>query len=229
MPLTTDDFRRELRECLSQAEASGMTEITIRAGDLHKALSGCYGSNHRMPACCSAMYQAMEIGDEIVEAPPKGRGANLYIRYHLPRPGTVEMQENLRRVLPRSPEPQVFAKLEELIRRHPEYTALEKIRDLATTTPATAIATARTIAELVTKKVCIRQGLWFSGAMFDNMCGILKSSNLLDARILTYLKTIRIMGNKAVHTDTVFGEQDRVIIGTLLHEYLLAVLERDLI
>ncbi|MDD3916579.1 MAG: hypothetical protein PHX00_05460 [Synergistaceae bacterium] len=86
MPLTTDDFRRELRECLSQVEASGMTEITIRAGDLHKTLGGYSGSNHRMSACCSAMYQAMEIGDEIVKAPPKGKGANLYICYHLPRP-----------------------------------------------------------------------------------------------------------------------------------------------
>lgn len=229
MPLTIDDFQRELRECLNRAESSGKTEITIRAGDFHKTMGDYPGHRHRMPVCCSAMYQAMEIGDEIVEAPEKGRGANLYIRYRLPRPGAVEMQENLRRVLPRSPEPQVFAELEELIRHHPEYAALEKIHDLATTTPATAIATARTIAELVTKKVCIRQGLWFSGATFDNMCGMLKSSDLLDARILTYLETIRIMGNKAVHTDTVFGEQDRVIISTLLHEYLLAVLERDLI
>jgi hypothetical protein len=31
------------------------------------------------------MYEEMRAGDEIVEAPPKGRGATLIIRYRLPR------------------------------------------------------------------------------------------------------------------------------------------------
>ena len=229
MPLTTDDFRRELRECLTRAEASGMTEITIQAGDLHKALSGCYGSNHRMPVCCSAMYQAMEIGDEIVKAPPKGKGANLYIRYRLPRPGTVEVQENLRRVLPRSPEPQVFADLEYLMLRHPDYATLDQISDLARATPVTEVSICRTIAEQIARMVCTRQDIQVTKMSLDEMCGVMKAYELLDSRTLVYLNTLRIMGNKAVHAEAEFLEQDRIIICSILHEYLLAVLEEDLI
>lgn len=229
MPLTTDDFRRKLGECLKRAEASGMAEITIRAGDLHKALGDYPGPNHRMPACCSAMYQAMDIGDEIVKAPPKGRGPNLYIRYRLPRPGAVEVQENLRRVLPRSPEPQVFADLEHLMLRHPEYAALGQISDLVSATPATAVGVCRTIAEHITRMVCTRQGIQAKKMSLDEMCGIMKAYEFLDPRALTYLNTLRIMGNKAVHASSVFLEQDRIIICSILHEYLLAVLEEDLI
>lgn len=206
-----------------------MTEITIRAGDLHKALGGYPGPNHRMPICCSAMYQAMDIGDEIVKAPPKGRGANLYIRYRLPRPGAAEVQENLRRVLPQNPEPQIFADLEHLMLRHPEYAALDQINDLVSATPATAVGVCRTIAEHITRVACTRQGIQAKKMSLDEMCGIVKAYELLDSRTLVYLNTLRIMGNKAVHAETEFLEQDRIIICSILHEYLLAVLEEDLI
>lgn len=229
MSLTIDDFRRELGEHFIQAEASGMTEITIRAGDLHKALGGYSGQNHQMPVCCSAMYQAMDIGDEIVKAPPKGRGANLYIRYRLPRPGAVEVQENLRRVLPRSPEPQIFADLEHLMLRHPEFATLDQISDLTRTTPATAVGVCRTITEHITREVCARQDIQTKKMNLDEMCGMLKAYEILDPRVLTYLNTLRIMGNKAVHAEAEFLEQDRIIICSILHEYLLAVLEKDLI
>ncbi|MDI6720598.1 MAG: hypothetical protein QMD46_13410 [Methanomicrobiales archaeon] len=206
-----------------------MTEITIRAGDLHKALGDYPGPNQRMPVCCSAMYQAMEIGDEIVKAPHKGKGANLYIRYRLPRPGAVEMQENLRQVLPRSPAPQVFADLEYLMLRHPEYAALNQISDLAKATPATVVSICRTIVEQITRMVCTRHGIQVKGMTLDEMCGMVKAYELLDPRALAYLNTLRIMGNKAVHAETEFLEQDRIIICSILHEYLLAVLEKNLI
>lgn len=36
-----------------------------------------------MPACCNAMRQRMQQGDEIVSAPPKGNGSSLLVRYQL--------------------------------------------------------------------------------------------------------------------------------------------------
>lgn len=38
-----------------------------------------------MPTCCNVMYAAMTQGDEVLRSPPKGKGANLFIRYRLPR------------------------------------------------------------------------------------------------------------------------------------------------
>jgi 5-methylcytosine-specific restriction protein A len=38
-----------------------------------------------MPMCCQAMYKLKRASDEIVSAPPKGKGASLTIRYLLPR------------------------------------------------------------------------------------------------------------------------------------------------
>jgi len=82
---TKDDFRNELRARLREAEARGDKFIRVNSGAIHQALGGYPGINHQMPSCCDAMYEEMRAGDEIVEAPPKGRGATLIIRYRLPR------------------------------------------------------------------------------------------------------------------------------------------------
>ena len=56
-----------------------------RVGDLHEEVGGYPGSDHRMPSCCSVMRGEMASGDAVVHQPPKGDGANLVIRFRLPR------------------------------------------------------------------------------------------------------------------------------------------------
>ncbi|MBP7145226.1 MAG: hypothetical protein KBA44_08480 [Methanoculleus sp.] len=113
--------------------------------------------------------------------------------------------------------------------RHPEYAALDQISDLVRATPATVVSICRTITEHITRNVCTRQEIQAKKMSLDEMCGIVKAYELLDPRALAYLNTLRIMGNKAVHADAEFLEQDRIIICSILHEYLLAVLEAELI
>jgi 5-methylcytosine-specific restriction protein A len=82
---TKEDFRGDIRARLQKATDEGLKAVTLDSRVIHRALGGYPGINHRMPSCCEAMYDEMRAGDEIVEAPPKGRGATLRIRYRLPR------------------------------------------------------------------------------------------------------------------------------------------------
>lgn len=86
------DFESALRGILSDARARGEATLELKAGDLHEAVGGYPGPDHRMPSCCSAMRSLMRATDCIVSQPPKGDGASLTIRYQL---GT---KANLRRV-----------------------------------------------------------------------------------------------------------------------------------
>ena len=63
------------------AQRSNLQSIEINAGALHKSV----GAINRMPACCNAMNAMTQEGDEIIQAPPKGQGATLTIRYFFPR------------------------------------------------------------------------------------------------------------------------------------------------
>jgi len=226
---TADAFRDALEQIFQKSAAAGGSSVTIRSGDLHRALGGYPGPTHRMPVCCSVMYQMMEMGDEILQAPPKGKGATLEINYRLPRPDQREVRKRLREALPWKPEPQVFVDLEDLVRRHPPYAGLDLVRDLATATPVTAIAAARSIAEGVTRTACAGSGLAVDGATFDDMCGMMKNHGLLDRRVLGYVKTIRIMGNSAVHGSARFVEEDRMIVAAILLDYMRAVAEKGLV
>lgn len=82
--INMDDVREELRSMLARAEARGAPSVEITAGELHHATFGSATAN-RMPMCCEAMYQLQKSGDEILYAPPKGRGSRVKIRYQLPR------------------------------------------------------------------------------------------------------------------------------------------------
>ncbi len=87
LPPTMNNFEKELADRFSRALEDGKTSINVNSGELHRALGGYPGPNHRMPVCCDAMYQEMRAGDQILNAPAKGKGASLTIRYLLPRPG----------------------------------------------------------------------------------------------------------------------------------------------
>lgn len=55
--------------------------IDIRSGDIHETVGGYPGPDHRMPVCCEVMYSIMKGDDIVIASPPKGKGANLVIRY----------------------------------------------------------------------------------------------------------------------------------------------------
>ena len=80
-----DDFRAELRKQLRAAEQRELEFIDINSGQLHRNVGGYPGQNHRMPMCCEIMYGEKQESDQVRNAPPKGKGATLTIRYKLPR------------------------------------------------------------------------------------------------------------------------------------------------
>lgn len=65
------------------AKQSGQEYIEITAKDVHDIVGGYANGNTRYPMCCSAMYNLMDIKDEIIYAPPKGKGSRLKIKYYL--------------------------------------------------------------------------------------------------------------------------------------------------
>ena len=56
------------------------TDLVSR--DIHIACGGYPGPGHHMPQCCQAMYNMMRGNDEIISAPPSGKGAYVKVRYY---------------------------------------------------------------------------------------------------------------------------------------------------
>ena len=54
----------------------------ILSRDIHIECGGYPGPNHHMPQCCTAMYNMMSGDDEVLSAPPSGKGAYVKIRYY---------------------------------------------------------------------------------------------------------------------------------------------------
>lgn len=81
--LSVDAFKRHLRANLEAAKRSGISQLDVRAGDLHREVGVYPAPGHAMPSCCAAMRQTMGPRDHVLSEPPKGRGASLTIRYHL--------------------------------------------------------------------------------------------------------------------------------------------------
>ena len=88
--VTADDFRDELARLFEAAANVGRAQMVVRAGDLHRAVGGYPGTNHRKPMCSNVMYAGMVEGDEVLSAPPSGQSASVAIAYRLPRPGRGE-------------------------------------------------------------------------------------------------------------------------------------------
>jgi hypothetical protein len=83
----SQDFKMELYRMMNQALYEGKATVEINSGELHRRVGGYPGANHRMPMCCLVMLAAFapDAGDVILEDPPSGPGANLTIRYVLPK------------------------------------------------------------------------------------------------------------------------------------------------
>ncbi|MGD6961538.1 hypothetical protein ACQCVB_04970 [Fictibacillus phosphorivorans] len=78
------DFKNEIENIKMLGRSRGEKYIEIVALELHKKL-GMPIRNHRMASCCNAMYAMMlnKHGDQVISAPPKGKGSTLKIRYYL--------------------------------------------------------------------------------------------------------------------------------------------------
>jgi hypothetical protein len=85
MAPNSEVFRRQLHSLFKKAERQGKNHIKVQSGELHRMVGGYPGTNHRMPICCGVMRAEMKSTDKIIDAPPKGNGASLLIRYSLPR------------------------------------------------------------------------------------------------------------------------------------------------
>lgn len=81
--MDSEVFREEIERQKSGARARGQKSVDIVSGDVHRSVGGYPGTNHRMPVCCDVMYSMMKGADEILYAPPKGKGATLKIRYYI--------------------------------------------------------------------------------------------------------------------------------------------------
>lgn len=83
--MTAELFKAELIARFHRAVERHADHVDVTSGDLHRAVGGYPGSGHRMPSCCDVMHNEMQAHDEILSAPPSGKGATLTIRYRLPR------------------------------------------------------------------------------------------------------------------------------------------------
>jgi len=78
-----EKFREELLSIFKKAKKDNKESIIVISGDLHRKVGGYPGRNHRMPTCCSVMMAFKRSQDEILNSPPKGKGATLKIKYYL--------------------------------------------------------------------------------------------------------------------------------------------------
>jgi len=85
MSASKEDFVDILVEKLNESKEKNHPYVDITSGDLHRAIGGYPGANHRMPLCCLVMKEMMAKKDEIIQEPPSGMGATLVIRYNFPR------------------------------------------------------------------------------------------------------------------------------------------------
>ena len=80
-----EDFQAALDKIFALAEEQGLTAVAVKSGNLHRLVGDYPRRNHRMPLCCHVMRKNMSYDDEILNKPPRGKGASLVILYKMPR------------------------------------------------------------------------------------------------------------------------------------------------
>ena len=68
-----------IRKCKDEAKKQGLSEITLLCNDIQKALQVV----NRTPSICSAMYDMMENGDQVLSAPPSGKSTTVRVKYFI--------------------------------------------------------------------------------------------------------------------------------------------------
>jgi hypothetical protein len=81
----SEDVRALLLLTFERVATLGGVEVAVHAGKLHHRLGGYPARDHRMPVVCAVMREMMASNDEVIAQPASGDGANLVIRYKLPR------------------------------------------------------------------------------------------------------------------------------------------------
>jgi hypothetical protein len=81
--VTVEHFRKELLAQMGRATRSGLLDVLINSGELHRSLGGYPGSKHGMPLCCDAMQAEIKSGDVLLLE--RINGAGMTVRYRLPR------------------------------------------------------------------------------------------------------------------------------------------------
>jgi len=89
MVLSAEEFRKELKAQMERAQRRDAGHVEVNAGELHRALGGYPGRDHRMPICCNVMHQEMQDDDEVISGPDKGKRASYTVRFKLPRTAKV--------------------------------------------------------------------------------------------------------------------------------------------
>lgn len=56
--------------------------IELTSGDIHRNVGGYPGKNHKMVIGCNVMYKRIAGDDEVISAPPSGKGATATVRYY---------------------------------------------------------------------------------------------------------------------------------------------------
>ena len=77
--MTMEEIRQHIRQLKNTATSQGLTQITLRSGDIHKDLN----LHRTMPSVCNAMYQCMLDGDKILHTTPSGKSSTIEIQYFL--------------------------------------------------------------------------------------------------------------------------------------------------
>ena len=75
----TEGARQYIATKKKEARNDGLSDIVLLCNDIQKAL----GVMNRAPAVCSAMYDSMLDGDEVLYAPPSGKSTTVKIRYYV--------------------------------------------------------------------------------------------------------------------------------------------------
>ena len=75
--LGTAEIKQYILELKEKAAEKGLSEINLKANDIHKAL----GLKSRMPAVCNAMKQCMTPGDVVLHETASGFSSTYEIQY----------------------------------------------------------------------------------------------------------------------------------------------------
>lgn len=228
---TAQDFKDAIGKKFLDAKSQNRASVQIISGDLHRELGGYPGRNHRMPVCCEVMYNLMQDSDEIITAPPKGRGASLTIEYHLPRNEKVSLAQ-IPQKGPEKPNATIITRFNDIANKYPDLAELQDFEKLLQINPRNAIANTRSIAEKIVRKMCEKQHYHPGRASFSELIGVIQNKGVLSRQGLAYLQSIRIHGNYAVHpepTDDPLTIRDGMIIANIFQELLEEILEKDLI
>ena len=75
----TQKARDYITKAKMKARECGEKELILLCNDIQKDL----GVTQRPASICTAMYDMMNINDEIIFAPPKGKSTTLKIKYYL--------------------------------------------------------------------------------------------------------------------------------------------------